>query len=364
MRGSLDRKFTHVFIWSIFISYFIFMVTYGIGNLKYGGGENLDFIQFKFNEINDKYDYLTNNINVGNIEENNREILYLEEMKNEISENLIKEGEFWLIDLKNLIKQKQDMLINGFLENSRDYKQSLDYIKLKNEIDEYNTYYNLKQKPLDYNESVFIKYFSLIFNSRIHQIALTLSVLGIFFILIRSTRSEDIGFWKLFLLTMIPIIFIQILSLSIWAIVDGKIDISYPVRIIEGFGTNLNVDLNSSILSKVIPLYKVIIFTFIVEISYILFLVTLFKIIDITFSQLYLKVIGIFAFMFGMVGILFTKYSGISFMSYGKFLDIIRGYEFVYRKEEFFSIYSFIASISIILIVHSFLQLYKKIYSK
>ena len=252
MRGSIDSKFGCVFIWSIFISYFIFMISYGIGNLKYGGKESLDFVQFKFNEIQDKYNYLTNNINVGNMEENNREVLYLEEMRNEISENLIKEGEFWLIDLKNLIKQKQDMLVNGFLENSIDYKQSIDYIKLKNEIDEYNTYYNLKRRPLNYNESVFIKYFLVIFNSRIHQVALTLLVLVIFFVLVKSTRYDNIGFWKVFLLTVIPIVVIQVLNLLIWVVVDGEIDISYPVRIIEGFGTNLNIDLKGLIFIKIL----------------------------------------------------------------------------------------------------------------
>ncbi len=357
MGNGVGRNSSKIFICSIFVSYFIFMLTYGVGSLRYSHEGDLNFVEFKFNEVQSKYDYIINNINVGNIEENNREVLYLEEIRDEISKNLEREGEFWLIDLKNIIKHKQDMLINGFLDNSKNYKESSDYMKLKNEIDEYSTYYNLKCKPLDYNESRFIRYFSLMFNSRVHQIALTIVVLSVFIVFIRFTMYDE-GLWKLFWIITLPIVFMQILIFTIWIAADKNFDPFYPTRIVKNFG------LDFSIRYSIIPFYKIVIFTVLVEVSYVLFLVSFLKIIDTIFNTFYLKIFGIFIFMLGMISILFTNYSGISFISYGKFLDITRGYEFLYRKGEFFNIYSFLISILVSIFLYGFVRLRKKIYSK
>ncbi len=47
-------------------------------------------------------------MSVGNIEENNREILYLDEMRSEILDSVDKEGEFWKVELKILYYKKRN----------------------------------------------------------------------------------------------------------------------------------------------------------------------------------------------------------------------------------------------------------------
>lgn len=125
-------------------------------------------------------------MSVGNIEENNREILYLDEMRSEILDSVDKEGEFWKVELKNIILQKEELLLKS------SFDRDTNYLRLKNETDEYNLYYSLGKKPLDYLDGFFIRYFLFLFNSLGHQIFLTCTVLGICYLYISDTKY--IGF--------------------------------------------------------------------------------------------------------------------------------------------------------------------------
>ena len=66
------------------------------------------------------------------------------------------------------------------------------------------------------------------------------------------------------------------------------------------------------------------------------------------------------SFLLGMLGLKFTKYSGVSFLSYGKFFDVMRGYEFVYRGEEFFNVTFFLILLLFIMILIGFIYMYKR----
>lgn len=359
MRRSFN---SNVFVLVLFISYFIFLLTNGIGNLKYSEKKDLNFIQNKYEEIQSKYDYLIKNMTFGDIEENNREILYLEEMKEEILENVKKEGEFWLVDLKNLIKQKESILesilMNKFSRDDDVFQTDVNYLKLKNEIDEYNFYYNLKQKPIDYVESLFIRYFTFIFNSEIHQIFLTCIIVVICFMMMNSSKHMCNGFFKTSFIIIVPIVIIQILNLLIWIIVDGKVDMFYPVRIIDNFSKY--VDLENVFFDRVMPFYQIFIYTFLMECIYILFIVGVMRIVDLVCDSNCFKIISVGSFLIGMIGLKFTKYSGVSFLSYGRFFDVIRGYEFIYRGEEFFNIVFFLISLLFVVIMLGFIYMYKR----
>lgn len=357
MRKSFD---SNIFIFVLFVSYFIFLITNGIGNLKYSSKGELSFIENKLREIEDKYCYLQENMDFENIEENNREMLYLEEMKNEILENLKTEGEFWLVDLKNLIKQRENILLKNFSDNNFDKYMDLNYLKIKNEIDEYNVYYNLKQKPIDYVESLFIRNFTSIFNSKIHQIFLTTLVLCVTLFMIKCDDCGYNGFLKISIISILGVFIVQILNLVIWSIVDKKIDIFYPIRIIDNFNMKYIWDLEGMVSDKIIPFYKVVLYTFLIEFMYIVFIVGFTKFIDLVFEFKYSKILSFCIFFMGMVGLEFTKYSGISFFSYGKFFDVIRGYEYIYKSNEFFNIYIFLIYLLVVMISFIFVYSYKK----
>lgn len=357
MRKNFD---SNIFIFVLFISYFIFLLTNGIANLKYSGRRELNFIENKLSEIEDKYYYLQENVDLKNIEENNREMLYLEEMKDEILENLKIEGEFWLVDLKNLIKQKENLLSKNFFEGDFKKYTDLNYLKIKNEIDEYNFYYNLKQKPIDYVESTFMKYFTFIFNSKIHQFFLTILVLSVSLFMIKNNNCKYTGFLRISMVIIFCVFVTQILNLIIWMIVDKKFDIFYPVRIIENFNIKYILDLEGVISDRIIPFYKIILYTFLIEFMYIIFIVAFIKVVDLIFEFRHLKIAILFTFFISMVGLEFTRYSGISFFSYGKFFDVIRGYESIYKSNEFFNIYIFLMYLLIVMIVFIFVYLYKK----
>lgn len=347
------------FIWCLFVSYFIFLLTNGIGNLKYSEKKDLNFIQDKYEDIQIKYDYLIKNMTFGDIEENNREILYLEEMKEEILESVNREGEFWLVDLKNLIRQKEELLLNNFFDRDYTFQKDINYLKLRNEIDEYNFYYNLKQKPIDYVESLFIRYFTFIFNSGIHQFFLTCIILSICFIKMNSINHVYSGFFKTSFIIILPVVLIQILNLIIWIVVDGKVDMFYPVRVVDNFKVKYG-NLENMFFDGVMPFYKIFIYTFLVECIYILFVVGIMRIIDLVCDSDCFRVISIGSFLLGMLGLKFTKYSGVSFLSYGKFFDVMRGYEFVYRGEEFFNVTFFLILLLFIMILIGFIYMYKR----
>lgn len=354
------RLIKHNYITIIYIllaSYFIFLLTAGIGILQYGSYKNLDFLKNKYEEFDRKYNYLINNMSVGDIEDNNREILYLEEMKCEILESVNKEGEFWLVELKNLIDAKQDFLLKNFIETG--YTTSnLEYLKLKNEIDEYSFYYSLGKKPIDYLDGIFIKYFIFLFNSKGHQFYLTFIILSICYLLIND--REYVGFIKTLNLTCVPVLFIQVFHLVFWLAIDNKIDILYPIRIIENFNLYSIVDFDNIINDRVIPLYLIILNVILLEMLYIVFIVSFIKIIDLVFTKYCLKILGVITFLASMFGMLYTKYSSISFFAYGKFLDIIRGYESVYKGDVYLNIKFFSVFILCVLIILNIIYFFRK----
>lgn len=350
MRNNCNR---YTLIGVIFISYFIFLLTSGIGSLKYGDNGNLNFIESKFNEIESKYYYLLENMSFGDIEENNREILYLEEMKEEILESLKNEKEFWLIDLKNLINQKKELLLKRESNKMYDYGD-INYLKLKNEIDEYTAYYNLKQKPIEYADSFLIKYFMSTFNSKIHQVFLTFVILGSCFCLMRSKEYEYSGFLKTSLIIVFSIFAFQILNLIFWGVLDRKVDLFYPVRVIKDF------DLDGIILDAIVPFYKIMINTFLFEMIYILFVICFMKIIDLIFEMRYLKIFLSLIFVLMMIVLEFTKFSFISMMSYGRFFDITRGFEFVYKWDKLFNVSVIYVHLFIVGSLFLFIHFYKR----
>lgn len=345
------------FLVVLFISYCIFLTTNGLGNLKYGNNKNLNFMEKKFEEIENKYSYLINNMSVGNIEDNNREILYLEELKEEILEKVNKEGEFWLVDLKNIINQKETSLIKDFVEDGVKYNK-VDYLKLKNEIDEYNMYYGLGKKPIEYSESMFIKYFEYIFNSRSHQIFFTMLIFIICFTMINPNSDFNKGFFSISLTIIGGTILIQVISLLVWGLIDKNLDLLYPIRILNkiDFKNIFSGYENEAVL----PLYKVILYTFVIESIYIVFIVSFVKIIDLIFSSILLKITSVFSFLCLMIGLEFTKYSSFSFLSYGKFLNVLRGYETIYNGSEFLNIGLFLICSIIMLLILSITYFYKK----
>ncbi len=344
------------FIYVLFISYFIFLVTSGIGNLHYNEKRELTFVKNKFDEIQEKYEYLMGNMSHGNIEDNNKEILYLEEMRDEILDSVSKEGEFWLVDLKNLIKQKENLLIRNFIDNNIN-QDDITYLKLKNELDEYNLYYSLKEKPLEYTDSLFIRNFIYIFNSKGHQIFLTCVVFLACFYTMKFKGREYSGFFNISISLVIGVIIVQILNLLIWFFNDNGINLFYPIRIIDNFNNNFNVE---SIADRVVPFYQIVLYIFLSEIIYIMFIVSSLKIIDLLFEKGIFKVLGLFIFVLLTIGLSFTPYRGISFFSYGKFFDVIRGYEGIYRANEIFGIQLFLVILCFSIGIFSFVYLYKK----
>ena len=346
------------FIFVLFISYFIFLMTNGLGNLKYGSNKSLNFMEMKYDEIQDKYNYLINNMGVGNIEDNNREVLYLEALREEILEKVNREGDFWLVDLKNIINQKESILIRNFLDEGDKHKNDLQYLKLKNEIDEYSMYYSIGKKPIDYSESLLIRYFDYIFNSRSHQIFLTALILIICFVMMSPNNDFKKGFFKLSSTVVLGIILIQIISLLVWSFLDGNLDLFYPVRVVGkiDFKNIFSFDRKELVL----PLYKVILNIFLVESLYIIFIISFMKTLDLILNSLRLKITFAFGFLGLMICVVFTKYSAFSFLSYGKFLNILRGYETIYNGSEFLSITLFLICFLIMISVLTVTYLYKK----
>ncbi len=343
-----------VIIYILFISYFIFLLTCSIGVFQSKNPYDLNLLENKFNEIEERYNYLINNINVGDIEENNKELIYLEELKNEILQNVDKEGNFWKVDLKNIISTKEKNLLNN-LGKDEINKLSVEYLKLKNEIDEYNFYYTIGKKPIYYLDSIFMRYFTFIFNSKGHQIFLTFIILSICYVLMIS--KDYVGFIKTFLLSCIPIFLMQLFFLAIFIALDKTLDLSYPIRIIDDFFKGVGVDF---IKDRTIPLYRVIFDVFLVEFLYISFLISFIKIIDLVFINNYLKLGGVLVFLFSMVGMVRTKYSSISVFSYGRFLDIIRGYEAIYRGDIYLNIRFFSIFIVCMMVILSIIYIFKK----
>lgn len=344
------------FIYVLFISYFIFLLTSGIGNLHYNEKSNLTFVKNKFDEIQEKYEYLMGNMSKGNIEDNNKEILYLEEMRDEILDNVSKEGEFWLVDLKNLIKQKENFLIRSFVNNDMN-QDDITYLKLKNELDEYNFYYNLKEKPLEYTDSLLIRNFIYIFNSKGHQIFLTCVIFLMCFYTMKFKDKEYNGFFKISITLIVGVIVAQLLNLLICFFKDNGINLFYPVRIIKNFNNNFNVE---SIVDSVVPFYQIMLYTVLSEIIYIVFIVSFFKIIDLLFEKGIFKILGVIIFVLLTIGLSFTPYRGVSFLSYGRFFDVIRGYESIYRSNEIFGIQLFLVVLCFSIGIFSFVYLYKK----
>lgn len=359
MKRNISYSGGNGFIYVLFISYFIFLLTSGIGNLQYSEKNNLTFVKNKFDEIQEKYEYLMSNISQGNIEDNNKEILYLEEMREGILDNVSKEGEFWLVDLKNLIKQKEDIIIRNFIDNniSQDDIKDVTYLKLKNELDEYNLYYSLKEKPLEYADGTFIKNYIYIFNSKIHQIFLTCIILLFCFRTMKFKDREYVGFFKVSITLIGCVLFAQFLNLLIWFFQDNGINLLYPVRIIDNFNINSNME---NIYDKIIPLYKVILYTFLIEIVYIVLIISSFKIIDLLFENRILKILGLGVVILLTIGINLTPYKGISFFSYGRFFDVVRGYESIYRANEVFGIDVLLVSLLLSIVIFSFIYLYRK----
>lgn len=342
-------------IYIFLISYFIFLITSGIGLFKHKNPNTLDTLQNKYLEIDNKYNYMINNIDIGNIEDNNKEILYLEELRAEILESVNREGDFWLADLKNIILLKEESLLNSL--GKEDYIDP-GYLKLKNELDEYNFYYSLGKKPINYLDSIFMRYFTFIFNSKVHQIFLTLIILGICYVLIRS--GEYIGFLRTLFLVCVPILLIQVFSFLICIIIDGTVDMLYPIRVIENFTLKGTLELGDTINDKTLPLYRVMFDILILEILYMVFLISFIKIIDLVFTRYYLKLCGIGIFLLSMLGMVRTKYSSISVFSYGKFLDITRGYEAIYKGDIYLNIRFFSIFISCIVMILTTIYLLKK----
>lgn len=351
----MKKNFRSILIVALFISYFIFLFTNGVGNFQYDN-KQLNFMENKYEEIESRYKYLIDNINVGDIEENNREILYLEELRNEILDSLEKNGEFWLIDLNNIIKNKEESLIKQYVKESNDLEANKMYIKLKNEIDEYSMYYNLKEKPIEYSDSLLVKSFMNIFNGIVHQIFLTAIVLFISLLVMNSENYGYIGFWKTSLISVISIISIQLVNVLIWIMIDGVDNIFYPVRVVTDFKNGVG----DNILDRAMPFYQVILNTFGVEIIYILFIIGVVKTMDLLFNIKYLKVINSILLLTGIGAISFTKYSGISFFSYGRFFDFTRGYETLYKEGEFLSMKFFMFFFIINMVVLCSVYLYKK----
>ncbi|BAK80675.1 hypothetical protein [Candidatus Arthromitus sp. SFB-rat-Yit] len=356
MNHIVSRRNNTSTVYILFISYFIFLLTTLLGITQHSVRENLNFLQDKYNEINDKYNYLINNMSVGNIEENNREVIYLDEMRNEILDSVGKEGEFWKAELKNIILQKEKLLSENFM-NKKDELHNKSYLHLKNEIDEYNLYYSLGKKPLDYLDGFFIRYFLFLFNSLGHQIFLTCIVLGVCYLYISDVKY--IGFSKTMFVSCIPILCIQIFSLICCIALDDKTDIYYPVRIVQDFNI-YNFNNNVSAVNDIIPLHIAIFRVLLLEVLYIAFIVSFIKIIDLIFTKYYMKIIGAFIFLFSMFGMLYTRYSSISFLSYGKFLNIVRGYEAIYNENMYLSINFLFIFVFFILIVLSFIYFLKK----
>lgn len=342
-------------IYILLISYFIFLITSGIGVSQYKNPNPLDTLQNKYIEIEDKYNYMINNIDVGNIEDNNKEIIYLEELKEQILDSVNREGDFWLADLKNIILNKEENLLNSL---GKEQEISPEYLKLKNELDEYNFYYSLGKRPINYLDSMFMRYFTFIFNSKAHQIFLTFIVLSICYAIIRS--MEYMGFLRTLLLTCIPILLIQVLSFLICIAIDGTMDILYPIRVVENFTLQGPLDFGNSINDKTLPLYRVILNVFFLEFLYMIFLISFIKIIDLVFTKYYLKICGMVIFLLSMMGMVKTKYSSISVFSYGKFLDITRGYEALYRGDTYLNVKFFSIFISCIVMILTTIYLLKK----
>ena len=353
----MKNSVSNILIVSLLISYIVFLTTNGIGNFKYDN-KQLNFMENKYEEIESRYNYLINNIKTGDVEENNREILYLEELKEEILDNLENEGEFWLIDLKNIINQKEETLIKNFMDEENNYKINDNYIKLKNEIDEYNMYYNFKRKPVEYSESLLLKYFTSIFNSRVHQVFLTCIVLFISILIINSGKYGYKGFLKISAVNVISIISIQLLSLFTLLMVDGVDNIFYPIRVVTEFKKDFSF--GNNILDKAVPFYQIIVYTLAIESIYILFLVGVVKMMDLLFHVKWIKVISSFVLLIGIGAVSFTKYSGISFLSYGKFFDFVRGYETLYKEHQFLNMKYFIIFFMLNMIILGSTYLYKK----
>lgn len=351
MNHITGKRHYATIIYILLISYFIFLVTTGLGILQYGSTKNLDFLKNKYEEIEGKYNYLISNMFVGNIEENNREILYLDEMRSEILDSVDKEGEFWKVELKNIILQKEELLLKS------SFDRDTNYLRLKNETDEYNLYYSLGKKPLDYLDGFFIRYFLFLFNSLGHQIFLTCTVLGICYLYISDTKY--IGFFKTIGIICVPLLCIQIFSLIFCIALDSKIDIFYPVRVVGDFNI-YNFNNNLSTINNVLPLYIVILKVLLLEGLYIVFIVSFIKIIDLVFVRYCMKIMGILVFLFSMFGMLYTRYSSISFLSYGKFLDIVRGYEAIYRGDTYLNIKFLSIFIFFVLVILGFIYFFKK----
>lgn len=357
MNHIIDKRYYVTIVYILLISYFIFLVTTGLGILQYGSTKNLDFLKNKYEEIEGKYNYLISNMSVGNIEENNREVLYLDEMRSEILDSVDKEGEFWKAELKNIILQKEELLSKSFDDRDANlYNEN--YLRLKNEIDEYNLYYSLGKKPLEYLDGFFIRYFLFLFNSLGHQIFLTCTVLGICYLYISDTKY--IGFIRTIGVICIPLLSIQIFSLACCIALDSKIDIFYPVRVVGEFNIYNFNNSNLSAINNVLPLYIVISKVLLLEGLYIVFIVSFIKIIDLVFTRYYMKIMGILVFLSSMFGMLYTKYSSISFLSYGKFLDIVRGYESIYRGDTYLNIKFLSIFIFFVLVILNFIYFFKK----
>ena len=166
------------------------------------------------------------------------------------------------------------------------------------------------------------------------------------------------GFFRISTTLVLGIIFIQIVSLLMWSFLDGDLDLFYPVRVVGkiDFKNIFSFDRKEAVL----PLYNVILNIFLVESLYIIFIVSFMKILDLIFNSLRLKVTFAFCFLGLMIGVVFTKYSAFSFLSYGKFLNILRGHETIYNGSEFLSITLFLICSLIMISVLTATYLYKK----